>query len=289
MKIALITNKSLRHKYWAYEMYDNFNVDLIVHPVSRGNNYFYLIKNKVLNYGPIYGFFKIFSVFFQCTKKNISKSESEILNGYDKKYETIPKSLILSNCDINSSDITDLIVKKDIDVVCFLGGGIAKSKLINSPKIACLNYHSGLSPFYNGNKTIFHALSDFNPNFCGGTLMRMNERIDGGNILMHYLTPIDNSSTPGRLFIEGIKGAVELYKIFLNNLNNYDIEGVRQKDCFHYKRNIDWTIVDDIRIKYFFSKGVPSKYYRDGQIIDYSDYKVHDINKIYIDILNRVL
>ena len=152
--------------------------------------------------------------------------------------------IVIAEIDIeNSEEVINLIAKKKIDVVCFLGGGIANNDLINSPNIACLNFHSGISPYYNGSKTIFHALSDFRPNFCGGTLMKMSEKIDGGDILLHYLIPINEKSTPGEIFVQGIIGSVKLYKIALNKISSNMYKGVPQSTSYKYLRNIDWNII----------------------------------------------
>lgn len=77
---------------------------------------------------------------------------------------------------MNSTNTIKLIKENNLDVICFLGGDITKKDFINSTKL-CLNYHSGLSPFYNGNKTNFHAVSDFRPNFAGGTLMKIKAKV----------------------------------------------------------------------------------------------------------------
>ena len=102
----------------------------------------------------------------------------------------------------------------------FLGGDIIKNEFINSFKY-CFNFHSGISPFFNGNKTNFNACANFRPNFVGGTLMRMSEKIDGGDILMHYLPEINYNDNPGSLFVKGIIGAVEMYTYLLSDINNH--------------------------------------------------------------------
>ena len=241
MRIALVTNKKLHHKYWVSQLYKNYDVDLIIHPIGVKQSLVKKIKNKRFMY---YGFFnlvlKIFSIIYgKFSRKGISKNMKILEDKYFKKYENeylnIPKSKIHELETVNSEKAIDLIKKHKIDVICFLGGDIAKKEFINSVKI-CLNYHSGISPFYNGNKTNFHTVSDFRPNFAGGTLMKMNERIDGGEILMHYLCPIEGSDKAEDLFMKGIIGAVKTYKEFFE-MNDFEIKGIVQKRSFKYVRN----------------------------------------------------
>ena len=53
--------------------------------------------------------------------------------------------------------------------------------------------------------------------------MKMNERIDGGEILSHYLVPIDETDTPSTLYMKNFQGRLKLYTEYLNS-RNFDKE-----------------------------------------------------------------
>ena len=114
--------------------------------------------------------------------QQINAAEKTFFKDFEKKYSEIPKEKIVQIETVNDLSLICRIKEKKIDIICFLGGDIAKKEIINAAQICCLNYHSGISPFYNRNKTSFHAVKDFRPNFVGGTLMYLTERIDGGRI-----------------------------------------------------------------------------------------------------------
>lgn len=292
MKIALITNRDLHHKFWASQLYFNNDVKLIIHPVGIKKSISQKVKQKRLfHYGVFYFVLKTLSLCYNkfsgkgLFKSNI-RAEKDFFLRYKQQYDEIPKEVIHEVETVNSKSVLKLIKDNEIDVICFLGGDIAKKEFINSVKI-CLNYHSGISPFYNGTKTNYQAVSDFRPNFTGGTLMRMNERIDGGEILMHYLCPIQDTDRAEDLFMKGIIGAVKVYQEFLEKYTS-EAKGIKQKRSFKYVRNIDWTIVNDIKLSKFYKDSRMKIYEREESIIDYVD-KDYDLEDLYRISLKKIL
>ncbi|MFK8060278.1 MAG: formyltransferase family protein [Polaribacter sp.] len=294
MNIALITNKDLHHKYWAYTLYTKHNVKLVIHPQEKlDKNITKIIKKKrLLMYGFFWFFLKGLSIIYNKfssigLNKIIEKNEKKYFQKYGELYDKIPQNIVHNVETVNSDICLKLIKDNHIDVICFLGGDIAKSKIINSVKL-CLNYHSGISPFYNGNKTIMRAVGDFRPNFAGGTLMKMNERIDGGKILKHYLMPILKEDTYGDLFMKGIIGAEKVYDLVLNKLIQGEVlKGIKQQRTFKYVRNVDWIITDDIKLRYFIKNNRMKSYVREEKILDYTEET--DLDKIFVNTLSEIL
>lgn len=294
MNIALVTNKDLHHKYWAYTLYKSHDVKLIIHPEEKSERNFFKIakKKRLFMYGFFWFFLKTLSIIYnRFSRYGLTKlmgvNEEKYFKEYGELYSTIPKDIIHSIETVNSNLCYDLIKENNIDVICFLGGDIAKSEIINSVSL-CLNYHSGISPFYNGNKTVMRAVGDYRPNFAGGTLMKMNERIDGGKILKHYLMPIDENDTYADLFMKGIIGASKVYSEVLTQIKNNDIiEGVVQQRTFKYVRNVDWIITDDIKLRKFIKSNRIKIYKRKEKIIDYT--KSTSLNDIFINTLGNIL
>ena len=289
MKIALVTNKNLHHKYWTVEMNKLFNVEAIIHP--ENGNYLNRIKSKKISrYGLFFLLLKLLSILYsKISRKSLSKQnifyEKLFFKKYDRLYDEIDNKKIFNIQTVNSQVANKIIYEKNIDIICFLGGEIAGKDFINSPNICTLNFHSGISPIYNGNKTLFHALSDLKPNFCGGTLMKMNERIDGGEILSHYLVPIDGNDNQSSLYMKNFEGCLKLYKDYLNH-GNFDAKGITQRKSFRYFRNIDWTIVNDIKLSYFNKKEMVKKFIRNETIISY--YKENS-KKNLLDLYDNIL
>lgn len=287
--IALVTNKKLHHKYWVSQLEKEFNVKLIVHPSSSSKN----IKSKLFGSGNlVWSLLKLGSVFYnkfskRSYAKQLERGEVSYFQEFEKDYEAIDKKRIHNVASINDPATIELFKSENIDIVCFLGGDIVKKEFFEELEVICLNYHSGISPYYNGNKTVFHTVSDFRPNFAGGTLMLMNEKIDGGAILSHYLIPIQEKDNAADLFLKGIKGAVKLYTDVLGQIDQINVKGVPQERSFKYVRNLDWTLLNDIRLNSFYKSNRMKIYQREEEVLTY--YNAANIEEVYTTSLSKIL
>ena len=285
LKIALITNQSIHHKYWAFKLYKNLNIKLIVHPKPKKDiSLFFKKFNKVFEKGFIKAFLKIVSISFNnlfrvSRKLRFSSVSRDLMGDYDKYYSTIPQHLFHYPQNINDDSLIQIIKDADIDYIFFLGGGIAKDALIKSPNYKTLNFHSGISPYYNGNKTNFHAFRNKDFNLIGGTLMYMSEEIDRGDILIHTFPEInldDNSST---LFLKNIELSVQAFIKFIEkHISGGSLpSSVIQGSSSLYFKNIDWDIRDDIALWRMESSFKKLNIKRNRMIVDYFDLENHQI------------
>lgn len=295
LNIALVTSTKNHHYFWAYELHKEFNIKLILlHKKNKGERVKKLLLNKKpLYYGGFWFFLKCISfIYHKISSKSFSKDlerkEEQYFGIYKEKFKEIPLEKIHYIDTINSPNALDLIKSNEIDIICFLGGDIAKKPIINAPRLASLNYHSGISPLYNGSQTIFHAISDFRPNLAGGTLMYINERLDGGSVLAHYLPEIKQDDTPSDLFLKNIRGAVNLYRDYFKYLENNDKpEGVKQERYFKYVRNIDWTFINDIKLNKIKKYNILKKYIRSEVHLHHFDLKNNEMAKVIARIYSK--
>jgi len=236
----------------------------------------------------------ISKVYQKFSKKSLIHSFSEARNQYfknaKKEFNEIDFNKIHYVQTVNSDTSIKIVTDNEIDVICFLGGDIAKNKFICAAKIACLNIHSGISPFYNGSGTTAWSVADYRPNFSGVTLMKMNERIDGGDIISHYLPDINKNDNSGTLFMKGIIGAVELVKNEIKNYeNNIYFEGIKQTKSFKYTKGIDWNFYHDLRLSWFYKSGRMKHYERNEKYFYYHDKDTKNNQFPYSEILNYIL
>jgi folate-dependent phosphoribosylglycinamide formyltransferase PurN len=275
--IDLVTNTEPHHKYWARSLCERHNVVAILHPhppVEGG------VLSAALGRGVRYGYawfcLKAASRVFNRVSKSSMRNrdrvcEAQFFSEDEKRYQELGE-LIHHVGSVNDADAIQIVQDAQADIICFLGGDLAKNEFIDSARIASLNFHSGLSPFYNGAGTVYWAVSDFRPNFVGGTLMYINERIDGGPVIFHYLPSISADDDASSLFMKNITGAVKLYDLALEMIYQGKRPiGVVQQRCFRYVRGVDWTLAQDLRLRYFLKSGMMWQYVRDEQIVSYSD------------------
>jgi folate-dependent phosphoribosylglycinamide formyltransferase PurN len=298
MKIAIVTNKNLHHKYFASKLFNGCDVKLVIHPKpSKRLNVIERIKiKKLYKYGLLLLIAKYMSIGYNLINsgsmmKSLKRKEEVYFSEYVKEYNKIPSQCIHELNTVNSQEAVELVKSYDIDIIVFLGGDIAKKDFINSAKVCSLNYHSGVSPFYNGNKTIFHAVSDFRPNFAGGTLMYITEKIDGGRIISQYLPEIKEDDSAADIFMRNIEGAVQLYLDFFKHLDLTDKipEGVKQNKSMKNLFNRDWNINNDLRLAYFEKSKRMKHYCRNSKIIKYYNLGCNDREQLYSNTLSTIL
>lgn len=204
---------------------------------------------------------------------------SEFLPGYleadeyfrdSSGYGNIPIEDIHNVNDINSIETINHIKTYKPDVVICHGGPIYSKELIDSFDLV-LNYHSGISPIYNGAHSHMFAFSNKQPYLCGGTLMVINSKIDGGDILGHYLPKLESQDTPGQVFIKNMIGLSKLYDSFLTYYSkNKMFHSIKQSyPAIHFFNCDQWNFCRFIKIKNNIEKNIVRKYERDEQIIEY--------------------
>lgn len=280
-KIALVTNESWHHKYWIAELHQKLDICLVIHPRKKKSLVSKLVtikRKKIFQYGMYRGFLKILSLIYNrifsiSRDMQLKNLGSETFQEFEQEYNNIPKDRFYITGTVNSEACIKKIKEHDIDFIFFLGGDIAHKEFINSPKLRTLNFHSGISPFYNGNKTNYHAYINEDFHLIGGTLMYMTEKIDGGKIISHTLPKIKSNDNATVIFYRNIRMAVKAYIDFIEHMSSSKIlpSGIDQEFFHNYLRNIDWGLKEDIRLFIREKKGIPSTELRDSRILHYFD------------------
>lgn len=163
--------------------------------------------------------------------------------------------LARSFADVNAPEAVEWLGSLGADVGICLGGPIYRAPLIESVPLM-LNFHSGVSPLYNGTSTIAFAFANGHAHLCGGTLMVMNPVVDGGDILGHYLPVVVPDDDPGTLFAKTVRGAAEIALRFLDG----DVDRFArcpQPPALFYYRGSDWTVDQGQRVRRRLAAGVP--------------------------------
>lgn len=294
MRLAIVTNEAPHHQFFVSQLALHFDVKLVLHPKKSPS--LKEVWRKTNFYGVGYGLLKMASIAYNAMMpgsfaKRMKKREHQYFStSRCHGYQQLPQSAIHRIQTVNSPEAIRLVKEAAIDVICFLGGDLGKMDFINSARLCSLNYHSGISPFYNGHKTTFHAVKDGRPNFCGGTLMYINEQIDGGDILSHHFTSVEPGDDSISLFFKGIEGAVELYLHFLYHIQQQGLPfGVTQTRAVKFTRNVDWTIADDWRLRWFEKSNRMSIYQRPSSNRFYYGLLKTDINKVCLSVVDATL
>ena len=108
-------------------------------------------------------------------------------------------------------------------------GKILPRRILDIPKIACVNVHGSLLPKYRGAAPIQRAVIN-GEKVTGITTMRMDEGVDTGDILLTEETPIGESETAGELFDRLASIAPALLMKTLYGLQEGSIQPVSQPE-----------------------------------------------------------
>jgi folate-dependent phosphoribosylglycinamide formyltransferase PurN len=195
-----------------------------------------------------------------------AEAEKKLLRDVDSA--AVP-FLVHEVADINSPEAIELIKGLKVEAVMCHGGPIYREGLIRSIPLM-LNFHTGVSPLYNGASTILFAFANGHPHLCGGTLMTMNPVVDGGDILAHFLPSIEMDDTPATLFFKSTIGAAVLFSAVLSHVEKTGgYTALPQTPPLFYFRSADWTVYQSLRVSSLLRKGIPKRYLREAEAVEY--------------------
>lgn len=101
--------------------------------------------------------------------------------------------------DVNSPEFCAALAKSKPDVAVVVSFGAKFGpELLAVPRLGCINAHASLLPLYRGAAPIQHAIRD-GQTTTGISIMRMNEELDAGDVMLQEETAIEPRETAGQL------------------------------------------------------------------------------------------
>lgn len=202
MKILIITSNSIRHKYFANKIYENFK-DCLIFSENRTIDYKIDSKNTYL--------IKKHFDDRLLTEKNFFNGNNEFLGNY----------LSLKNGEINSPKIIKKIKKFMPDIIVVFGSSILKDEIIRLvPKGKFLNMHLGISPYYRGSGTNFWPFVNNELEFVGATILYIDSGIDTGDIITHVRPTFEISDNVHTVGCKVIKKSTKIIIKIINEINH---------------------------------------------------------------------
>ena len=282
MNVVIITTKEERyHRYLCAEIAKQYNVVGVLHPTSPQVSKSFKTKiiqhqKNIRRYGKVwYLLQKLVKNRFKSVgwdlSKDISKAEQQYMPTADTDYQNFIADRAYEVEDINAPANIKRLIELKPDIVLCSGGPIYRDPLIKAAG-TMLNFHTGVSPIYNGAWTIFWTYANRQPHLTGGTLMKMSTTVDGGNILAHYLPAVEVNDTPGTLFMKSIIGGTALYKQFLSDMaEGHEYLTLPQGRPFHYYYDYEWTVYQTLAIERHVQNKICQQWVRDEIIAKYWD------------------
>lgn len=111
----------------------------------------------------------------------------------------------------NGSDCAALLAQDEPDVLVVYGTVIIRPHIFETPRLVTLNMHTGLSPWYRGDSTLFWPIHNDEPDKLGVTVHRLVNEVDGGDIVATGRVEYQPGDTEAEIFGRGVKVGTKLY------------------------------------------------------------------------------
>ena len=207
-KILIITSGSLRHLYFANSFVKSFTESKFKIIIEGKINFPTSINNSKSG--------DIIEDHF-ISREN---SEYQFFSGSDVILKQKEKILNIQKGEINNLETTKLIKDFNPELIVTYGCSIIKPKLIDLFKNKIINVHLGISPYYRGAGTNFHALVNNEFHFFGYTIMYIDKGIDTGEIIHQGRAEFINDDTPHTIGNRLIK---KMTKDFISLISNFTL------------------------------------------------------------------
>jgi len=271
MRVAIITTKEESyHQHLCVEIVRRHNVVAVLHPRAREwsrRESREMRRRNIENVGYVQHLLqrlarnRYFKVGWD-EQADLQRAQERFFAEVEADYVRFVAPLARDVDDVNSVEGIALLSSVQPDVVVCSGGPIYRAPLIDAVELM-LNFHTGVSPLYNGASTIYWTFANRQPHLTGGTLMTMSTVVDGGDILAHYLPDVEAADTPAVQFMKCLIGGTRLYIEFLDHLAaGKSFVGVRQGRPFLNYYGSDWTVAQNLSIERSIAKQICARHVR---------------------------
>lgn len=111
----------------------------------------------------------------------------------------------------NDQQCEEVLKSLKPQVIAVYGTAIIRPNIFNLAQGITLNMHTGLSPFYRGDSTLFWPVYYDDPEHLGVTVHELVESVDGGAIAATAPVIYERGDTEADLFAKGVAAGTDIY------------------------------------------------------------------------------
>lgn len=211
IKIVVITGNGLRHRYFANQLIQDFDVMGIVSEVKR-----------TLPQGENQASDAIIRKHFA----ERDQSEAEYFLGNNNF--GIENVRAVATGESNSPVVFDFVRSLAPEFVILYGCSIIKPPLLSFYEGKMINMHLGLSPYYKGAGTNFWPLVNGQPECVGTTVHLPTLRVDAGPILHQVRPQINAKDCAHDIGCKAIIAGTDLMKKCIRQLHHGEVRALAQ-------------------------------------------------------------
>ncbi|HEU5123474.1 MAG TPA: formyltransferase family protein [Verrucomicrobiae bacterium] len=269
MRVVIVTGQRPHHKNLCVQLARAHELVAILHPAATSRSHTSRWFARVKKQGLLWTLLNLTGQAGRRKLEQSFKAQESELAGVVAEFDQIATGIRHFVDDFGADSNLDRLKTLAPDVVVCLGGPVYPKSFIQACPLV-LNYHSGISPVYNGTATIWFAFANGHPQWCGGTLMTMNTVVDGGDILGHFLPDISENDNPASLFHKTTLGAAEMYSSLLKHLETSPrFSRVSQPRPLFYYRAVDWTLTHTLQVKRHLRQKTCARFVRNQAVIEH--------------------
>ncbi len=130
----------------------------------------------------------------------------------DKPLETMPggdKRVIVPSH--NGPECEAILDNDKPEIIVVYGTAIIRDNIFRRAGLVTLNMHTGLSPNYRGDSTLFWPVYHDDPEHLGVTVHKLVPEVDGGDIVYTGKVSYTAGDTEADIFAKGVKVGTKLY------------------------------------------------------------------------------
>lgn len=111
----------------------------------------------------------------------------------------------------NAPDCIELLKQLAPDVIVVYGTAIIREQVVQQARVITLNMHTGLSPWYRGDSTLFWPVYYNQKEKLGVTVHQLAPTVDGGDIAYTGLVEYSAGDDEAAIFAKGVRIGTALY------------------------------------------------------------------------------
>ena len=181
-KIIIITSNALRHQFFSEQICRKFDVkEVFIEGDFTKNNYFNSFSDDIV-------------------KRHFELRHNSELDFFFDNYDLLyTKSIIVEKGYVSTASFLKRLKKVQPELIVTYGCSIIRGPILDIFKDKIINIHLGISPYYKGSGTNFHALVNNDFKYFGYSIIFMNEKIDDGEIIHQRQADYFEHDTPHTL------------------------------------------------------------------------------------------
>lgn len=207
-RIAIITQDGPEQRYVANVLCDAFDVAAIMVDVSERPTLRERVRRLPLR-ARISKVIRTIYLTFAGDRTRSRRSMIEILGDRTRRFEH--EHLVVTVDGLRSAALVDQLNEVRPDIIAVYGCGIVPDSVLRTARVAALNMHTGLSPWYRGTHCAFWPIANGEPQMIGSTVHACTSDVDHGALYERVRPQLHPNDDLHAVFARCVEAGADAY------------------------------------------------------------------------------